>query len=204
MTKYLFFILITISAICSLQGQGNQDLSQSNSNQAVSDSSTIVSNTFFDIFTGNPGKAAFYGLIIPGGGQAYNRKWWKLPIALGVEGGLIYLIVTNTQEYNGYQDAYLRNLKGEVFPYRGTSDVSILRSRRDSARKSREYAWVGFIIGHIVVLLEAFIDRHLTEFDVSDDLTFKPIITDFGQYNGLTYTIPLNKKKKYKFKNLLD
>lgn len=204
MAKYTFFILLSILTLSNAVGQGNQTIPTSTNSEAKSDTSTIVENTFFDIFTGNPGKAAFYGLIIPGGGQAYNKKWWKLPIVLGIEGALIYSIVSNTKNYNRYQDAYIMNLNGDVFEIDGTTDVSIIRGRRDSYRKSREYAWVGYIIGHIVVLFEAFIDRHLTEFDVSDDLTFKPILTDFGPLNGFTYTIPLNKKKTYTFKNLLE
>jgi len=172
--------------------------------QSGPDSTTIVENTFFDIFTGNPGKAAFYGLIIPGGGQIYNKKWLKLPIVYALEGYLIRSIITNTQSYNGYQDAYLANLNGEGYEYKGTSDVKILRGKRDEFRKSREYAWVFFIGGHLITIFEAFIDRHLMEFDVSDDLTFTPIMTDIGVFNGFTYTIPLNKKKTYTFKNLME
>lgn len=175
-----------------------------NTTESKTDSTTIVDNTFFDIFTGNPGKAAFYGLIIPGGGQIYNRKWWKLPLVYGLEGYLIYSIVSNTSAYNGYQTAYLSNLNDIPLEYEGTTDVGILKTRRDKYRKAREYAWVFFIGGHLITIFEAFIDRHLIEFDVSDDLTFTPIVTSIGTFNGITYTIPLNKKKEYKFKNLLE
>ena len=80
----------------------------------------------------------------------------------------------------------------------------VLKSRRDAFRKSREYSWVFFLGGHIITIFEAFIDRHLMEFDVSDDLTFRPISTGLGPVNGITYTIPLNRKKNYTFKNLLE
>lgn len=209
MTKIGFFILLIFSIVSDSIGQTTPNISETprtevNSNEAIPDSNTIVSNTFFDIFTGNPGKAAFYGLVFPGGGQIYNKKWWKLPLVYGLEGGLVYLIVENTTLYKGYQDAYIRNLNGEIYEYRGTSDLSILKSRRDSFRKAREYSWVYLIGGHIVILFEAFIDRHLIEFDISDDLTFTPIATDIGLFNGITYTIPLNKKKQYQFKNLME
>ena len=113
-------------------------------NLSTSDSTTIVDNTFFDIFTGNPGKAAFYGLIIPGGGQIYNKKWWKLPLVYGLEGYLVYSIVSNTNSYNRYQNAYILNLKSEPYEIDGTTDIGIIKSRRDSFRKAREYAWVFF------------------------------------------------------------
>lgn len=209
MTRIVFLLFFTFLINYNSFGQNGQDNPVSTSSsldaaESIPDSSKIVSNTFFDIFTGNPGKAAFYGLIIPGGGQIYNKKWWKLPLVYAIEGGLFYLVVSNTSLYNGYQDAYIRNLKGENFVYQGTSDVSILRGRRNTYRQLREYSWVGFIAGHIIVLFEAFIDRHLMEFDISDDLTFTPIPSDLGLLNGITYTIPLNKKKEYRFKNLLE
>lgn len=208
MTKCHLILIFILAFSCPILAQDippipdDNNRVQGNSNQI--DSTTIVDNTFFDIFTGNPGKAAFYGLIIPGGGQIYNKKWWKLPLVYGLEGYLVYSIVTNTQSYNGYQSAYLDNLGGNVRVYLGTSDVSILKSKRDGFRKAREYSWVFFIGGHLITIFEAFIDRHLMEFDVSDDLTFAPIITDIGIFNGLTYTIPLNKKETYTFKNLLE
>ena len=209
MTKSGIFIFLFV-CVCSLgQAQDipiipeNRD-SDVQVQEETSDSTTIVDNTFFDLFEGNPGRAAFYGLIIPGGGQIYNKKWWKLPLVYGLEGFLIYRIVSTTSLYNGYQDAYLINLSGTVFEYRGTSDVSILKRNRDSLRKDREYSWVFFIGGHLITIFEAFIDRHLIEFDVSDDLTFTPVVTDIGIFNGITYTIPLNKKKTYTFKNLME
>ncbi len=209
MTKCHIILIFIFAFSCSLFGQDlpiipenlNTETQPSASGQ---DTTTIVSNTFFDIFTGNPGKAAFYGLIIPGGGQIYNKKWWKLPLVYGLEGYLIYSIISNTNSFNGYQNAYLANLNGMDMIFEGTSDVQILRRRRDDFRRAREYAWVFFIGGHLITIFEAFVDRHLMEFDVSDDLTFAPITTDIGVFNAITYTIPLNKKKTYTFKNLLE
>ncbi|MEM9546144.1 MAG: DUF5683 domain-containing protein [Bacteroidota bacterium] len=202
MTKYYFIFLFLFALHSAGLGQNIPTIPEDRGSGVQSpnnpnDSTTIVDNTFFDIFTGNPGKAAFYSLIFPGGGQIYNRKWWKLPIVYGAEGYLVYSIITNTTEYNGYQNAYLDQLDGNTEAnYRGITDVTVLRSRRNSFRKAREYAWVFFIGGRLISIFEAFIDRHLMEFDVSDDLTFTPIITEIGTFNGITYTIPLNKKKK--------
>lgn len=211
MTKCHFIIIIILAFSCSVAlGQDIPPTIPEEVNtdvqipQGVIDSTTIVDNTFFDIFTGKPGRAAFYGLILPGGGQIYNRKWWKLPLVYGLEGWLVFSIINNTKSYNGYQEAYLDNLNGMEREYEGTSDVAILKSNRDAFRKAREYAWVFFIGGHLVTIFEAFIDRHLMEFDISEDLTFAPIVTGIGTFNGLTYTIPLNKKKTYTFKNLLE
>ncbi len=183
--------------------QINDDINRSDGNSSGEqvetgrDSTTIVGNAFFDIFYGKPGKAAFYGLIVPGGGQIYNKKWWKLPFVYAVEGGTIYWIVTSTKQYNGFQNAYLHNLNNpaDLIEYRETSDVGVLKSNRDKWRKQREYSWIIFLGGHLITIFEAFIDRHLMEFDVSDDLTFQPIQSVIGAHPGFTYSIGLNKKK---------
>lgn len=170
--------------------------------ETVSDSSTIVDNTFFDIFYGKPGKAAFYGLVIPGGGQIYNKKWWKLPLVYGLEGYLIYSIYSSTSKYNEFQEVYVHNLRNptDLWKVGEISDTNILKSNRDKFRKQREYSWVFFIGGHLITIFEAFIDRHLMEFDISDDLTFTPIMTGLGPVNGISYTIPLNKENKIVYK----
>jgi len=156
----------------------------------------IVDNMFFDIFYGNPGKAALYALVVPGGGQIYNRKWWKLPLVYGVETILILRIIYSNRNYRGFQDAYIGSLTNTMpNEFRGVTDIAVLKSNRDKFRKQREYAYVFFIGGHLITIFEAFIDRHLMEFDISDDLTIGPIPSVIGPIGGVTFTIPLNQKK---------
>ena len=81
MIKNLIFCSLLFGAVHS-QAQISNDPSTVPDANEVPDSSKIVDNTFFDIFNGKPGKAAFYGLVAPGGGQIYNKKWWKLPFLL--------------------------------------------------------------------------------------------------------------------------
>lgn len=121
---------------------------------------------FFSIFKGKPGKAALYSLIIPSGGQIYNKKWWKVPLALGIDGGLTYVLITNRKNYSVTQEAYLTAL---VTP--GSTNVARLKQQRDFYRKWSEYAWIWLIGGHILTVADAFVDRHLMDFNVSDDLT---------------------------------
>ncbi len=208
MKTILVILLVLFSldmAYSQFPGNSDQtrgtDLSSSegnNNNSTGRDSTTIVSNSFFDIFYGNPGKAAFYGLIIPGGGQIYNKKWWKLPFVYGVEGATVFWIYYSNQNYIDYRDGYLGILRNEdgATGHDGITDVNVLKSRRDSWRKQREYSWIIFIGGHLITIFEAFIDRHLMEFDVSDDLTFQPVPSVIGPVPSFTYTYPLNKKKE--------
>jgi hypothetical protein len=203
----IFFLLSTQLAYCQINDDLNQNDRDKSVEQADSgrDSTTIVDNTFFDIFYGNPGRAAFYGLIIPGGGQIYNKKWWKLPFVYAVEGGTIWWIIASTRSYNTLQDAYLNNLKNpdNLIDVNGVTDVNILLTNRNKWRKQREFSWIIFLGGHLITIFEAFIDRHLMEFDVSDDLTFEPVPSVIGVYPALTYTIDLNKKKAIVYKDLI-
>ena len=85
----------------------------------------------------------------------------------------------------------------------GVTDVNILLSNRNKWRKQKEYSWIFFLGGHLITIFEAFIDRHLMEFDVSDDLTFEPVQSVIGAYPAFTYTIGLNKKKDVVYKDLM-
>jgi len=164
------------------------------------DTTTIAENTFLELFKGKPGRAAFYGLIIPGGGQIYNRDWWKLPIAYGIEGFLVYRIINTTSNYNAYQDAYLEMLKGERTEFNGFTSVDAVKRVRDGYRKEKEFSYIYFLGGRLLVLFEAFIDRHLSEFDVSDDLSINIVPSPIGTFNAITYTYDISPSKDIVFK----
>ena len=155
--------------------------------------SLINKNGFFSIFKGKPGRAALYSLLIPGGGQIYNKKWWKVPLAWGIDGGLTYVLISNRSNYRKTQEAYQTALATP-----GAENVSRLKQQRDFYRKWSEYAWIWLIAGHILTVADAYVDRHLMDFDVSDDLTFGnnylyPYETQVSLRIGLS--INLNRKK---------
>lgn len=156
------------------------------------DTSTTKSNSILKVFEGNPGKAAFRGLLIPAGGQIYNRRWWKVPLALGVEGATIYNLVYSYQRFSFWDDEYrIVALEGGE-PSTIITDGDLILRRRNSWRSKREMAWVYFAVGHVFTAFEAYIDRHLLEFDVSDDLTFDVIPSELGPVPSFTFAISLN------------
>lgn len=206
-------ILVLLFATHFAYGQGIEDrnlndtINNSNTQviQSRKDSTTIVGNAFFEIFYGKPGKAALYGLIVPGGGQIYNKKWWKLPLVYAAEGFSLYWIITSTNQNNGFQEAYfnsLNDLPGRK-SFRGVTDVQVLLSNRNKWRKNKEYSWIFFLGTHLITIFESFIDRHLMEFDVSDDLSFTPMQSAIGPYPAFSYTFDLNKKKEIVYKDLM-
>jgi hypothetical protein len=157
---------------------------------SINEADTIIQrNSFLTLFEGKPGKAALYGLLIPGGGQIYNRKWWKVPLALGIDGGLTYVLIYNTTNYQSAQKEYVLALTNP-----GTGDVPRLKAKRDFYRKWREYSWVWLLAGHLLTVADAYVDRHLLGFDVSPDLSINEQKFPFHQSftAGLSIKIPIS------------
>ncbi|MBK8699994.1 MAG: hypothetical protein IPN29_10880 [Saprospiraceae bacterium] len=133
-------------------------------------------NTFKTIFRGNPGKAALYSLLIPAGGQVYNRKWWKVPLALGVDGYFTWNLIQQNRNFNKYDQIVNNYNLPTPIPDPEVPEASA-RNFRSQARTNKEYALVYLIVGHLVTVFDAYVDRHLLDFDISDDLStfyYKP------------------------------
>lgn len=128
----------------------------------------------------NPNKALYMALVIPAGGQMYNKRWWKVPIAYGAYAMFIVAIDFNTSRYRLYRDAYIAELKGELHPFSGTSlDANDLRTIRDGYDKNKQLSYIGLVATHVLITAEAYVDAHLRTFDVSDDISLqlKPAAT---------------------------
>ena len=128
---------------------------------------------FMKIFSGNPGKAALYSAILPGAGQLYNKNYWKIPIALAAEGTAIGFLIFNQRAYTRWKNAHLGFVNGTIqIPYRGATTASQARSQRDRFKQLRDQTIIATVAVHLIQVADAFIHRHLIEFDVSDDLSF--------------------------------
>jgi hypothetical protein len=122
----------------------------------------------------NPNKALYAALAFPGGGQLYNKRWWKVPLAYGGYAAFLIAIDRNTKRYRLYRDAYIAELRGEQHPFSGTGlDAGDLRRIRDGYDKNKQLSYIGLFATHLVVTAEAFVDAHLRSFDVSDDLSLQ-------------------------------
>ncbi len=154
--------------------------------------------TFKVLFSGKPGKAALFSLLIPGAGQVYNKTYWKVPIVVGVMGFLGYQAITASNQFREINNSYECMLKGEGCSYKGITSPSVLRPIRDKARTNAENAWVFFAVGHLIQTFWAYVDRHFLDFDMNKDLTLKPIISNYSYSLGLSYNLNSKKKKTYK------
>ena len=124
-----------------------------------------------------PSKAAFYSAILPGLGQAYNKKYWKIPIVYGAIGISVYSYTFNQREYHKFRDEYKRRLDGTFdpeHPIYGNLDNDRLISAQKFHQRNRDLSML-FIVGfYILNIVDANVDAHLIQFNVNDNLSIKP------------------------------
>ena len=135
----------------------------------------------------NPTKATWMALVIPGGGQIYNRKYWKLPIFYGGFVGCTYALTWNNRMYkdyaNAYKDAVNNNWSAssitELLPASYISRTSktqvteTLRKRKDMYRRYRDLSIFAFIGVYALSVVDAYVDAELSNFDISPDLSMR-------------------------------
>lgn len=144
---------------------------------------------FFKADYPNPRKAAFLGLAIPGAGQIYNKKWWKLPFVYGAYVGVYLVYDFNRKEYLRIKDIYLKKLDDDPTnddPLYSRVEAASLRRVRDAYQSRSESALLGLVGVHLLQSAEAFVNAHLKTFDVSDDLSMRvsPKAIQWGSSTG--------------------
>jgi len=133
-------------------------------------------------------RALWLALVLPGAGQIYNRKYWKLPIIYGGFVGCAYAMSWNNQMYHDYSQAYLDIMDDDPntqsynqFLHLGaTIDNSnierykeIFRKRKDRYRRWRDMSMFVMIGVYAFSVIDAYVDASLSEFDISDDLSLR-------------------------------
>jgi Family of unknown function (DUF5683) len=168
---------------------------------AVVDSATAKRGNFVTRFFTkkypNPRKAFVMSLILPGAGQAYNRKWWKIPLVYGALGGFTWLEINNLTVYRGLRDSYKATVDDDdttvPLPQYAGADAATLRRFRDVARRNLELSSVILGFAYLLSATDAYVDAHLSRFDVSDDLSLRLRLQDTGNFPavglGLTYQL---------------
>ncbi|MCB0631713.1 MAG: DUF5683 domain-containing protein [Saprospiraceae bacterium] len=120
-------------------------------------------------------KKALMWSIIPSGGQIYNRRWWKVPLVVGGFYALYRTIDYNTDLYSRLKTAYLLKLDDQPHEFSGTSidNASTLRNLRDRYDKNTQMSYVFLVLGYALQGVEAYVDAHLRQFDIDDDLSMR-------------------------------
>ena len=125
------------------------------------------------MFKGKPGKALAYSLMLPGAGQVYNGRIWKVPILYAGFGALGYAVHFNSKEFRRFDEAYrMRVDDGDLSKdeFQGILSLSGLNSYRQFYDKNLQLSYIGIGLLYLLNGVEAFVDRHLQEFDISKNL----------------------------------
>ena len=136
----------------------------------------------------NPQRALWLALVIPGGGQIYNRKYWKLPIVYGGFIGCLYAMNWNNNMYKDYSQAYLDimdddpgtasydkflHLGAKVTDSNMDRYKEIFKKRKDKYRRWRDLSFFVMVGIYALSVIDAYVDAELSVFDISKDLSLR-------------------------------
>lgn len=143
----------------------------------------------------NAKKASLYSAIIPGAGQIYTEKYWKIPI---IYSGLIasaYYIKQNNDQYKLYRSTYLNRINNDnnTDQFQGEYSNQDLVTLTDFYRRNREVSTLLFTLTYLLNIIDASVSAHLFSFDVSEDLSMniKPIYFIHSKSSGIQLSFNL-------------
>lgn len=150
------------------------------------------------VWVPNPTKATWLALVIPGGGQIYNRKYWKLPIIYGGFAGCAYALTWNGKMYKDYSQAYKDAVNGNMqsssitdllppgYNISESQLKELLRKRKDTYRRYRDLSIFAFIGVYLISIVDAYVDAELSNFDITPDLSMRvePTVINNSQMTG--------------------
>ncbi len=139
-----------------------------------------------------PKKAGLYSAIIPGAGQVYAEKYWKIPIIYAGLATSAYYFKESNDYYNHYKDAYLNRIAGDNSDNINYTDAQ-LREAIDLSRRNREISALLFTMTYILNIVDASVSAHLFEYDVSEDISLRiqPVYMAKENASGLSLSFKL-------------
>ncbi len=148
----------------------------------------------------SPKKAAIMSMVLPGLGQAYNKKYWKIPIIYAGVGIIAYAIDFNYTRYNTYRNAYILRTDGDSTTIDdfdpnyidGGFNESNLLKLRNYYRRYLDLSFVSGFLLYVLNVIDANVDAHLYDFNVNDDLSLR--IEPYWSQNYSGITVRLNLK----------
>lgn len=146
----------------------------------------------------SPARAAFYSAVVPGLGQFYNKKYWKVPIPYIGMGISLYFYSDNHKKYKEYRNEYKKRLNhtsNPDDPKFGRLDNDRVIAGQRFYQRNRDLSAVITAGIYILTIIDANIDAHLLQFNVSDQLTFQPTF----QLNEVDYQYQYGLSLQYKF-----
>ncbi len=190
-SSFLLIASLLILFSANIQAQ-NDEVIPKKKGELIVEANTKVRDSIDPL---TPSRAAFYSAILPGLGQAYNKKYWKIPLVYAALGTGIYFYIDNTNEYNRYRDVYKRRLAGFTDDeFQGISDEALIRAQRSLSR-NREISLLVTVGIYALNIIDANVDAHLLQYNVDENLALHPHF----EINELDATTNLGLTLNFKF-----
>lgn len=181
----IFFLLFGLFA--------QQTIAQDKKEKSKKETKQHLDNQEIDALA--PARAAFLTSVVPGLGQIYNKSYWKVPLVYAGIGIPAYLWADNQKQYTSYRNEYKRRLQGIVdkdHPTFGGLDDQRLLDAQKFYRQNRDLSVVVTIGFYILSIVDANVDAHLSQFNVNENLTIKPVFefnNNFNPTNQMQYAL---------------
>lgn len=142
----------------------------------------------------SPHKASVLSAIFPGAGQVYNKKYWKVPVIYASLATSVYFIIDNQQNYNSFKNAFQIRANGEQDEYVDTYNNSQLITIMDYYERNRDISYIITAAIYLLNIVDASVDAHLLDFDISDKLSirYSPTIFQSPQGNNTALSLKMN------------
>lgn len=179
------------------------ELNSEDSISIMSDTLPVKRKRDWNTWRPDAKRAMWLAIVLPGAGQVYNRKYWKLPLVYGGITGCIYAITWNNQMFHDYSQAYMDIMDndpntdsyndflhlGNVVDESNKSRYQeLFRKRKDRYRRWRDLSVFALIGVYALSVIDAYVDASLSEFDISDDLSLSvsPTVIDARSTGGVS------------------
>jgi len=136
----------------------------------------------------SPTKAGLYSAVLPGLGQFYNKKYWKVPIVWGGIGTGVGIALWNNSNYNRYRNAFIAELNGQKHEFSDIPGVNkdVLGRTQDKFKRQRDYSIAVTALVYVLNIVDAVVDAHLYDQRHDPDLAIRPtvIYDEFAPQNA--------------------
>ena len=136
-------------------------------------------------------KASILSIILPGSGQIYNKKYWKVPIIYSSLATSIYFICENQKKLTNYENAYIDRVNGRTDDYIDVYNNTQLISIIDYYERNRDISMMITAAIYLLNIVDASVDAHLFDFDVSEDLSIETKPEIINTPNGKTKALSI-------------
>ncbi|MCB4808014.1 DUF5683 domain-containing protein [Tamlana sp. 62-3] len=199
----ILFLFCSLSLLAQNESETEESKKKQLPNEVVVDSIFEIRKPIDAL---RPAKAAFFSAILPGLGQVYNKKYWKVPIVYAALGTGLYFYIDNNKQYNRYRDAYKSRLAGftnDEFYYDSNGDLletpristENLETAQDFYKKNKEISLLVTIGLYALNIIDANVDAHLMQYNVDENLSLAP----HYEFNEINATNNLGLTLNFKF-----